>query len=96
MHAHSFCTSDYNDHGSELTVKLNLNGCLDPLGGYFSQFEVVAGHGVLFFGAINIFNSHSRYARCLRAPSESVNIQFPYEGEIELVYLDYTGAISQL
>jgi hypothetical protein len=78
-------------YGSTVTVKVTLGGCLDRLGGHFSKFEVIDGHGVLYFGAINIANTASRTARCVAAPFEIVKIGVPYEGEIELVNIDYIG-----
>lgn len=80
--------------GSVVTVKVSLGGCLDRFGGYFSKFEEVNGRGVLYFGALNIFNEASRSARCVAAPFHTVKINVPYEGEIELVNLDYTGTLQ--
>lgn len=79
--------------GSRVIVKVTLNGCLDRFGGYFSRFETINGKGYLFFSAINIFNKASTVARCVRAPSQNVEIHVPYEGQIELVELEYMGDI---
>lgn len=81
-------------YGSTATVKVHLKGCLDRLGGYFSHFELINGKGVLYFGAINVFNSASRSARCIQAPHETVSIHLPYEGKVELVNVEYTGTIQ--
>lgn len=81
-------------YGSVVTVKVTLQGCLDRMGGYFTKFEHIDGKGVLYFGAINIFNKASMTARCVRAPSETVSIGVPFEGEIELVNMDYTGTTT--
>lgn len=78
-------------YGSTITVKVTLNGCVDRLGGYFSDFEVVNGKGVLKFAAINIFNKTSMVARCIKIPTEYVKISVPFEGEIELIEMPYTG-----
>lgn len=77
--------------GSIATVKIKLNGCLDRLGGYFTNFEVVDGKGILSVGAINIFNKASMTARCVARPTKTVKIRLGYEGDIELVNVDYTG-----
>ncbi|MBY0518223.1 MAG: hypothetical protein K2P81_15040 [Bacteriovoracaceae bacterium] len=70
-------------YGSIATVKISMTGCLDRLGGYFPSFEVVDGKGILSVGAINIFNKMSMVARCVRMPSETVEIELPFEGEFE-------------
>jgi hypothetical protein len=80
--------------GSTVTVKVSLGGCLDRFGGYFAKFVEVDGRGVLYFGALNIFNEGSRTARCVSAPFKNVKINVPYEGEIKLVNLDYTGTLQ--
>lgn len=77
--------------GSVITVKVGLNGCLDRLGGYFSKFEMIDGKGVLYFGAINIFNKASMAAFCVKQPTQNVTVHVPFEGEIELVNMDFTG-----
>lgn len=82
-------------YGSTITVKVALQGCLDNFGGYFSKFEVIDGKGVLYFGAINIFNKASMTARCVAQPFELVKVMVPYEGEIELVNMDFTGSSNQ-
>jgi hypothetical protein len=74
-------------YGSVVSIKVTLNGCLDHMGGYFSRFE----GSTLYFGAINIFNKASMTARCVRIPTETVTINVPYEGSIELVDMDFTG-----
>lgn len=78
-------------YGSNVSVKITMNGCVDRLGGYFSKFEEVNGKGVLHFGAINIFNKTSMLARCIKMPSEIVTVSVPFEGEIELVEMPFTG-----
>lgn len=83
-------------YGSVVKVKVNLSGCLDHMGGYFTKFEQIDNKGVLYFGAINIFNKASMVARCVRPPSETVSITIPFEGEIELMNLDYTGMTPSL
>lgn len=77
--------------GSIAKVRVTLNACLDRFGGHFSRFEVIDGKGVLFFGAINIFNQSSTTARCVRAPTEIISINVPFEGEIELAPLNFRG-----
>lgn len=77
--------------GSVVSVKVTLGGCLDRFGGYFSRFEQINGKGYLFFSAINIFNKGSTVARCVRIPTHNVTIHVPYEGQIELVELEYMG-----
>ncbi|MCM2351247.1 MAG: hypothetical protein NDI69_14595 [Bacteriovoracaceae bacterium] len=77
--------------GSIAKVRVTLNACLDRFGGHFSRFEVIDGKGVLFFGAINIFNQSSTTARCVRAPTEIITINVPFEGEIELAPLNFRG-----
>ncbi len=79
--------------GSRISIRVTLNGCLDRFGGYFSRFEEIDGKGYLFFSAINIFNKGSTVARCVAAPTETVTIMTPFEGEIELVKLDYMGSV---
>lgn len=82
-------------YGSVVTVKIALNGCLDNLGGTFSKFEQIDGKGVLYFGAINIFNKASMTARCVAQPFKTVDLHVPFEGEIELVNMDFTGSSNQ-
>lgn len=77
--------------GSIVEIEVSLQGCVDRLGGHFSKFEVVDGKGVLYFGAINIDNEVSRRAICVKAPTEMISVQVPFEGEIELVNLNYKG-----
>ena len=78
-------------YGSVVKVEASLHGCLDRLGGYFSKFEVIDGRGILYFGAINIFNKASMTARCVKIPTQTVSVTVPFEGEIELVNMDFTG-----
>lgn len=77
--------------GSVVTVKVTMNGCLDRFGGYFSKFEVIDNKGYLFLGTTNIFNKASMVARCVQAPFEIIQLHVPFEGEIELVNLEYMG-----
>lgn len=77
--------------GSVITLKVSLDGCLDRLGGYSSKFEIVDGRVVLYFGGINISNKDSMKAFCLQAPTEIVKIYTTFEGNIELVNLDFNG-----
>ena len=81
--------------GSVVTVKVALHGCLDSLGGTFSKFEHIDGKGVIYFGAINIFNKASMTARCVAQPFKLVELHVPFEGEIELVNMDFTGSSNQ-
>lgn len=78
-------------YGSVVTVKIKLNGCLDRLGGYFTNFEVIDGKGILSVGSINVFNKASMTARCVARPFKTVKVQVPFEGEIEVVNSEYTG-----
>ena len=75
--------------GSQVTLKVSLNGCLDRLGGHFTSFEVIGGKGILSFGGVNIENKKSHTARCVAPPTELVRVSVPYSGEIELVNLNY-------
>lgn len=77
--------------GSKVVINVGLHGCLDRLGGYSSKLEVVDGKGVLYFSALNIHNEKSQRVRCLKQPSETVTIHTSFEGEIELVNLDFVG-----
>lgn len=77
--------------GSVVTVKVTLNGCLDRFGGHFSKLEVIGGKGYLFFSSVNIFNKASMVTRCVQAPTKIVQIHVPFEGEIELVNMEYMG-----
>lgn len=77
--------------GSILTIKVRLVGCADHMGGYFSKFEKVDGKGILYFSAINVFNKASTYTRCAQAPTATVKITVPFEGEIALVELPFEG-----
>ena len=78
-------------YGSVVTVKIKLNGCLDRLGGYFTNFEVIDGKGILSVAAINIFNKASMTARCVAMPFKIVKIDVGYEGDIEVVNSDFMG-----
>ncbi len=77
--------------GSVVTVEVTLNGCLDRLGGHFAKFDFSEGKGILHFGAINIFNKASMTARCVKIPTKRIDLHVPFEGDIELVEMDYTG-----
>lgn len=77
--------------GSIAKVRVTLNACLDRFGGHFSRFEIVDGRGILYFGAINIFNQSSTTARCVRAPTELITLNLPFEGNVELVPLNFKG-----
>lgn len=77
--------------GSIVDIEISLQGCVDRLGGYFTNFKVIDGKGVIFLGAVNISNEVSRRAMCVKAPTEMIKVQVPFEGEIELVNLNYTG-----
>lgn len=77
--------------GSIIKVKINLNGCLDRVGGYSSKLDVVDGKGVLYFSAINIDTKASQTALCIQQASKTVEIYTHFEGEIELVNLDFVG-----
>jgi hypothetical protein len=76
-------------YGSVVTVNMNVSGCVDHVGGYFSRFEHIDGKGVLYFGSVEIANKYSKTARCVMAPNKQVEIMVPFEGEIELVNLDF-------
>lgn len=82
--------------GSIVTVKVTMNGCLDHFGGYMSNFEVKANKGYLHFSAINIFNESSMVTRCVQAPTKNVQIHVPFNGEINLVDMEYMGATVPL
>lgn len=77
--------------GSVIKIRVTLNACLDRLGGHFSRFEVNNGKGILYFGAINIFNESSTSVRCVRLPTEMVTVSIPFDGDIELVPLEFKG-----
>lgn len=77
--------------GSIVDIEVSLQGCVDRLGGHFTKFQVIDGKGVIFLGAVNISNEVSRRAMCVKAPTEMISIQVPFEGEIELVNLNYIG-----
>ncbi len=77
--------------GSIVSVKITLDGCMDNFGGYFSKFEVIENKGYLFIGSINIFNKASMVTRCVHAPTKIVQLHVPFEGEIELVKMEYMG-----
>ena len=78
--------------GSVVEVEIALQGCMDRLGGYFTHFEVVDGKGKLFLSAVNISNEVSRRVMCVKAPTEHITIQIPFEGEIELVNTKFNGS----
>ncbi|WPU66903.1 hypothetical protein [Peredibacter starrii] len=78
--------------GSVVEIEIALQGCLDRLGGYFTHFEVVDGKGKIFLSAVNISNEVSRRVMCVKAPSEQITLQVPFEGEIELVNTKFSGS----
>lgn len=82
-------------YGSIVQINVGLNGCLDTYGGHFSKFEVVDGKGIIYFSAINIENVASKTARCLVRPFKTVQLSIPFEGQIELVNTDFTGAVRK-
>lgn len=79
-------------NGTKLSVRVTLNGCLDNLGGYFTNFEIIDGRGILYFGAINLTNQASFTTRCIRMPTKKVTLVLPFSGEIELVNVNYNGS----
>jgi len=58
-------------YGSSVKIKVTMIGCIDHLGGTFSNSEVT---------------------RCVQAPSEIVTVSVPFEGQIELVQMNFKGA----
>lgn len=78
-------------YGSNVTVEVTLNGCLDSLGGYYSSFNVVDYKGTISFGAVNIPNIASQTARCSQANKKLINMTVPFEGDISLQNMDFTG-----
>jgi hypothetical protein len=83
--------------GSMVKIAVDLGGCVDRMGGYFSSFNVVSGKGVLNFGAIHIFNKASLTAICTQEVKASmVDIYVPFEGEVVLGDLNYDGEIKPL
>ncbi|WP_408095883.1 hypothetical protein ACJVC5_12640 [Peredibacter sp. HCB2-198] len=77
--------------GSVVEVEVALQGCMDRLGGYFTHFEVVDGKGKLYLSAVNISNEVSRRVMCVKAPTENITVHVPFEGEIELVNMKFSG-----
>lgn len=80
--------------GSNITVQVGLNGCVDGFGGYFSRLDFVNGKTILYFGAINLGNRGSLTSRCVQQSVQNITIYTPFEGEVELVDLDFTGALK--
>jgi hypothetical protein len=80
--------------GSNVKIEVFLKGCVDRFGGYFSTFKIMNGRGVLSFGAINIFNTASLVTDCVQANTKEISIYVPYEGEIVLEDLNYTGQME--
>jgi hypothetical protein len=80
--------------GSIVTIKVTMNGCLDSFGGYFSRFKVINNKGYLFFGSLNIFNEASMVTRCVQAPTKSLEIHIPFNGEVSLVNIEYMGTTT--
>ena len=78
-------------YGSIVKIEVGLQGCLDSLGGYHSAFRMKNGKGVLSFGALNISNRKSMTTRCYRQATVEVDVMVPFEGDIELEILDFTG-----
>jgi hypothetical protein len=78
--------------GSIVEVAVDLNGCLDHLGGHFEKVVVVNGKGMIYFSAVNVVNEGSKTARCFARPYEIVQISTPFSGPFELVNLDYNPA----
>lgn len=83
-----------NVEKSVAVVRVTLIGCMDRFGGHVSRFEVINGRGVLYFSALNINNAASENVRCIRPPEEIIKINVPFEGDIELVNLDYAGTVK--
>ena len=79
-------------YGTKVSVKITLNGCLDNFGGYFTNFEIIDGRGILSIGAINITNKASFTARCVRMPTKKATIVLPFHGDIEVVNVSYSGS----
>jgi hypothetical protein len=79
-------------YGSKVKVKVKLNGCLDRFAGHFSRFEIINGKGILYFGALNMFNKASMAAFCHEMPSHTLTLSVPFEGQIELINMDFTGS----
>jgi hypothetical protein len=77
--------------GSKVEVEVGLNSCVDGFGGYFSKFDYVDGKAILYFGAINLGNKQSSTVRCIQQATHIVSIYTPFEGEVELVNMDFAG-----
>lgn len=77
--------------GSTITISVGFNGCLDRLAGYSSKVEVVDGKGIIYFSALAIETEASQHVRCFRQASTQVQIHSDFEGEFELVNLDFQG-----
>ncbi|MFZ4715356.1 MAG: hypothetical protein ACOYL6_16655 [Bacteriovoracaceae bacterium] len=78
-------------YGSNVTIKVTLNGCVDRLGGYNFHFEDNHTEGVLYFGALNLRNKMSEITKCFEAPVKIISLVVPFEGKIELKALTFTG-----
>lgn len=78
--------------GSVVTLRVQLNGCLDSFGGYFYEFAKQNGKTVLKFGAINISNKMSLAAYCSAMPVETVRVYTTEEiDHVVLKELNYVG-----
>jgi len=78
-------------YGTKVSFKITLNGCLDNFGGYFTNFEIIEGRGILYIGAINITNQASYTARCVRMPTKKASVVLPFHGDIQIVNVNYSG-----
>lgn len=79
--------------GSVVTLRVQLQGCLDSFGGYFYEFAKQNRKTVLKFGAINVANKKSLAARCAAMPEETVRVYTSEEiDEVVLKQLNYVGA----
>lgn len=82
--------------GSEVTLEIPLQGCLDRLGGYSTHFSFKDGTPTLDFSGVAIATEASTTARCIKAPSTQVRIQIPFTGNVELVNMTSIDKTHQL
>jgi hypothetical protein len=80
-------------YGTNVTVQVKMNGCVDRLIGHVAKFNMVDGQPVLQFRALGVFNEMSMRARCVRMPTETVTVSIPFEGEFAFEQMDFAGNI---
>lgn len=84
--------------GSNVKLKMTLNGCMDRLAGVATKFiqdpRSSVYKGKLAVAALNVSNSASLVTFCYAAPTEIISVYVPFNGKVELEKVNFEGTKS--